>query len=125
VTDALFQNASDTSTATITPLPQPNLVIRNITGGFGVNAVIQNIGNADATNVSWNITLKGGFLLLGNRTAARITRIQPGQNVSVKSSLIIGLGKSTITVAATCNERVSTEKATYGFIILIFVFGVE
>jgi outer membrane protein assembly factor BamB len=125
VTDALFQNASDTSTATISPLPQPDLVIRNITGGFGVNAVIQNIGNADATNVSWNITLKGGFLLLGNRTAARITRIQPGQNVSVKSSLIIGLGKSTITVAATCNERVSTEKATYGFIILIFVFGVE
>jgi outer membrane protein assembly factor BamB len=125
ITDALSYTASGISTATIIPLPQPELVIRNITGGFGINAVIQNIGDADATNVSWNITLKGGFIFLGNRTAARVTRIQPGQDVSLKSSLIIGLGRSTITVFATCNEGVSTKKETYGFVILIFVFGVE
>jgi outer membrane protein assembly factor BamB/PKD repeat protein len=125
VTDATSQNVSNTTTATITPAILPNLVVANITGGFGVNAVLKNVGEADATNVTWSITLKGGFIFLGNATTASITHIQAGSNASIKSSLIIGIGKSTITVTATCDEGVSAKGTANGFVILIFVFGVQ
>jgi len=125
VTDAAHNTVSDTAVATIINPAAPNLTIDFIGGGFGVNAVIKNNGTADATNVTWNITLNGGLILLGGETKGTIPIIPAGNESVIKSTLIIGLGKTIITVAASCDEGSSTVRTVNGFIILFIVIGVQ
>ena len=77
------------------------LEIGNISGGlFKVSAVIKNIGDIDATWVNWSITLTGGIILSGRETSKRIVSIPAGKETTVSSSVILGFGKTVITVSA-------------------------
>ena len=125
VTDAAQQSVSDTSTATIHVPAVPKLIIDTITGGFGVRAVIKNVGNADATNVSWNISLSGGFIFYGNEITGTVSRLAPGDTATITSDLILGFGRSTITVTAMSDESASASGTASGFVILFFVLGVK
>jgi outer membrane protein assembly factor BamB len=117
-------NFSDPLVVTITE-PQPIIEIDSITGGFGVSAVITNTGDANATDVNWSITLDGGIIILGKETTGTIASIPAGKSSEIKSGLIFGIGKPTITVAAECTEGSSDEKAAEGFVLLFFVLGVQ
>jgi len=103
----------------------PELEIGEIKGGFGVSSSIKNVGDADATNVDWSINLDGGFILLGGETTGTITSIAPGDEEAIKSGLILGIGRVTITVAAECDEGASAEGNATGFVLLFFVLGVS
>jgi outer membrane protein assembly factor BamB len=119
-------NWSEPLTVTINETPaRPVLVIDTIAGLFGVSAILTNNGTVDATNITWTIALHGGFLLYGNETTGTIASLSAGENTTIKSSLIFGLGRSTITVSARCDEGVSAEKTASGFVILLFVLGVQ
>jgi len=73
----------------------PELNIKLITGGFWkANIVISNIGGVEATNVSWNLSLEGGFIFIGRKTSGIIPSISPGQQAKVKSNVIIGFGET-------------------------------
>jgi hypothetical protein len=48
------------------PHAHPDIEIGNVTGGFGVEAMIKNTGDADATGVEWTITVTGGIFDLIN-----------------------------------------------------------
>jgi outer membrane protein assembly factor BamB len=109
----------------VTISERPVLVIETIDGGFGVTAVLKNNGTVDATNITWSIALTGGYLLVGNETIGTIASLPAGENTTIKSSLIFGLGRSTITVSARCDEGSSVEKVGSGFVILFFTFGVQ
>ena len=77
----------------------PELKIDLITGGFWrANIIISNIGGVEATNVSWNLSLEGGFILMGRKTFGTISSILPGQQVKVKSNVIIGIGEIKLNV---------------------------
>ena len=89
-----------------------------IKGGFGVSAVIKNIGTSDVTNVSWTIALDGGFIFLG-KTKTGSVDIPAGEQVTVKS-MVFGIGKPTITVTVDTAEKTAT-----GTVILFFVLGVK
>jgi hypothetical protein len=100
VTDSLMAIATDETTATITS-PAPVIQIGDITGGLlKVNAVVKNTGSAAVSNLSWNINLNGGIILLGKETTGSITTIAAGGQETITSKLIIGFGKTTITVTA-------------------------
>ena len=103
----------------------PELEITTISGGLGVSAGIKNIGNADAIDVNWSITLDGGLILLGKETADTITSIAAEDQATVQSSLIFGIGKTMIIVNAECAEGSSDEKTAEGFVLLFFVLGVQ
>ena len=103
----------------------PELTIKSISGGFGITAIIENIGDANATDVNWNITLEGGLIVLGNMTTGKITNIQVGNETTIKSSLIFGIGKSIITVFAECAEGARDKGTANGFVIACFVLGVS
>jgi hypothetical protein len=117
VTDANAQTATDTAVATITA-PSPKIEIGNITGGFGIKAVIKNTGDADAIGVSWKIQLSGGLILLGKSKTGSIN-IPMGGFVMVKDT-VLGFGKTTITVTADTASKTAT-----GTVLLFFVLGVK
>jgi hypothetical protein len=104
--------------------PQPELSIEDIAGGFGVSAVIKNTGEGNATDVEWSITLDGGLIILGKETKGTITTIPAGDEETIKSGLIFGIGKPTITITAECFEGASDEETASGLVILFFVLGV-
>jgi hypothetical protein len=82
-------------------ITQPAVEIGNITGGLlKVTAVITNTGSADATDVDWSIAFDGGLILLGKETTGTAAIIPAGGQVKVTSGLILGFGKTTITVFA-------------------------
>jgi hypothetical protein len=79
----------------------PSIQIETITGGlFKVNAVLKNNGAFTATNVPWWINLSGGIILLGKTTKGTIPSIAAGGSVPISSGIIIGFGKTVITVFA-------------------------
>lgn len=103
----------------------PELEIESIAGGFGVSALIQNVGDANATDVNWSITLDGGLIILGKEKTGTVASIAEGEQAAIQSSLIFGIGKTTITVTAECAEGSSDEKTAEGFVLLFFVLGVQ
>jgi len=116
VTDAALDTATDTTTATITA-HQPVIEIGNITGGlFKVKAIIKNTGTAAATNVSWRIKLDGGLILVGKESTGAAATIAAGGQVEISSKLILGFGKTTITVTA--GTDIKEQAAT---VLLIFI----
>ncbi|MCX6671361.1 MAG: M20/M25/M40 family metallo-hydrolase [Euryarchaeota archaeon] len=95
----------------------PSIQIETITGGlFKVNAVLKNNGASTATNVPWRINLSGGILLLGKTTKGTIPTIAAGDSVTISSGIIIGFGKTVITVTA--DTATTSQNAT---VILFFI----
>ena len=106
------------------PPEEPELEIE-VSGGFGVSATVNNVGNADATNCTVTFTIEGGFFLLpsGGTATVSLETIAQGDSASGKMT-VLGIGKPTITVDVTCDEGASAS-ATYEptFVFLFFVIG--
>ena len=76
----------------------PAIAISSISGGFGVSAVIENVGTAAATDVSWSIDLSG--VVFPSHREGTISSLEAGESTKVSSGFIFGLGPITITVSA-------------------------
>lgn len=95
---------SGTKTMVITRGPILN--ISSISGGlFFVKAVIKNDGPDNATNINWSISVNGSSIFLGKETTGFINTIRSNETVALRSLLIFGVGKITITVHAICAEE--------------------
>jgi hypothetical protein len=101
----------------------PELEIESINGGFGVSAVIKNVGEGNATNVQWSIAFDGGIVIPKEKTGS-IPILAPDDSENVKA-IVFGFGKTTITVYAECAEGVSATGTVSGFVFLFFVLGVK
>jgi parallel beta-helix repeat protein len=101
----------------MTPFPRTEITV--IKGGlFRISATIQNTGITNAS-INWSITLEKGFILLGKHTTGTLT-IPVGQEATLKSKILFGFGKTTITV-----QTDDTEKTATGRIFLFFALGVK
>jgi len=101
---------------------RPILEIGNITGNlFKVSAVIRNIGGIDANGVDWSIVLDDGLILLGKETFGRRSSIPAGEETMISSSVIIGFGKTMITVSAEKMGVSSDTKKVDAFMFLFFI----
>jgi hypothetical protein len=95
----------------------PVIEIGNITGGlFKVNAVIKNTGGATATNVQWSIKLTGGLIILGKESTGTIPTIAAGATADISSKLILGFGKTVMTVTA--DTAIKSQNATVLFVFI-------
>jgi hypothetical protein len=97
-------------------IAKPNVVIEAISGGIGVSATLTNIGDAEATDFDWEITLDG-TVLLGGETSGTET-LAPGDSTVIKSGFPLGLGAIDITVTA--DQKTETRTGT---LILFFITG--
>jgi hypothetical protein len=100
---------------------EPALQITSITGPIGIKATIENTGTADATNVQWSLNLDGGFILLGNSKAGEEPTIPVNSSIDVKIPLVLGFGKTTIRVAASCAEGTATNKSQNATVLFILI----
>ena len=101
----------------------PSLEIGTITSPKGVSAVIQNNGNANASNVTWEIYIAGGiFKHIHKSYGGLLPTIAIGDNETVTSGRFIGFGKIEITVSASCEEvPIPIEKKITGKIFFIWI----
>jgi len=106
---------SDAHTIIIATMPV--VEIGDITGGlFKLNAVIKNTGGAAATNVEWSIKLTGGLIILGKESTGTIPTIAAGASADISSKLILGFGKTVLTVTA--DTATKSQNAT---VLLVFI----
>ncbi|KYK30384.1 MAG: hypothetical protein AYK22_03890 [Thermoplasmatales archaeon SG8-52-3] len=78
----------------------PQIEIEVINGGTGISASIKNIGNEDATDVNWSIEVTKGLILIGKINQGNIPNIPRNSSETVEIPLIVGIGKSIVTVSA-------------------------
>lgn len=102
-------------------ISEPALEITSITRPLGIKATIKNTGTVDATNVQWSINLDGGIIFFGKSMAGEETKILTNGSIDVRIPLVLGFGKTTIRVATSCAEGVSTNKIQNATVLFIFV----
>ncbi len=82
---------------------------------------IKNIGNYTAWDVTLNFTISGGFILLGRNFNGNASELAPGDEITISSGFILGLGKVTLSVkvsAANVKEMSIERNAT---VLLFFI----
>ena len=82
-----------------------------------MKVVIMNMGSTDETNVPWWINLSGGFIPLGKTTKGTIPTIPAGGSVTISSGMILGFGKTVVTV--------TTEAATKSQEAMVLLFFIS
>ena len=78
----------------------PNLNIKAKGGLFTITVTFKNEGIAEADDIDWEISIEGGNIFFGRVTTGTITNIPAGEEVSVSSNWIIGLGEVRVKVTA-------------------------
>lgn len=99
----------------------PQIQIGDITSDLiNVNAVISNVGETEANDVEWSITIKGGILGLINVTAEdTIGSLATDEEITVQTNeLILGLGIVNITVTADIKTK-TAQGIVFGPFILV------
>jgi len=94
------------------------IVIEEIDGGFGkVHVKIKNIGDDDASNIGWEISVKGGFFNNINQTYDGVIQLlKSGESLTITCKSLLGIGNIKIKVIIN-----GFEKIVSGFILLFFV----
>jgi len=97
------------------------LEIQSIKGPIGVTATIKNTGDANATNVKWNIAFTGGKIFLVGAKNGTILTIAVAADGKAKIPLVIGFGKSVVGVQVSCDEGATANKSQNATVLYIFV----
>jgi hypothetical protein len=106
-------------------LAEPILKIEDITGGFGVSAVVKNVGDAEATELHWEIAFEGGFILFPQQGVAQgdISAIGPTSEEPIDTK-VLGLGgflkPLTITITVEAENAATVEETVEAKVLLFF-----
>jgi hypothetical protein len=101
----------------------PKVEIENITGGlFRINTVVTNTGTEDAVGLEWKISLSGnGFILLGKETSGKLPILPVGEERTISSGVILGLGDVEITVSLQNPEALPIVEKTPAKLYLFYI----
>lgn len=99
-------------------IPAAVMNIESIKGGFGVTATIKNVGGVDGKNIPWSISLSG-LVFVGKEKSGTID-IAVGEEQTIKTGFILGIGPVTVTVNAG-----GTTATAKGFLLGPLVLGLK
>ncbi|KON27466.1 hypothetical protein AC481_04865 [miscellaneous Crenarchaeota group archaeon SMTZ-80] len=119
-----YDAESDWSEPLIVDIVGAELEIGIISGDIGaISTKIRNIGEIDATDIDWSITIEGGILgLIDILTEGTVESLVVGEETSIKTDkMIFGLGKVQITVEASGEGIQTASKTADGFVFLVFI----
>lgn len=94
-----------------------SLQIESFVGGRGIQVYIRNNGVQNATNVSWDIQLSGGLILLGKQASGTLNQILPDKAMTVKIPFLFGVGKTSVTATTSCPQGSADEQTIRACII--------
>ncbi len=106
------------------PDPEPVLSIKSIEGGNGITLVLENTGDADATDIEFTITIEGGLFVLPREMQGSMNLISAGEQLAATEMPVFGIGLGIltdmpiITVSAECAEGSSDDDSVEAQIIL-------
>ena len=106
--------------AQISTKPTPILQIDKILGGIRLNAVLKNTGNANASNIKWNISFMGS-IFLGKEKSGTIQNLLPGESIKISSGLILGFGPVIIEIEAYSDEGANFVIEKNSILLLFFL----
>jgi hypothetical protein len=107
-------------------LPDTTLVINDFQGGKGLTASINNVGDAEAIDITWSLRINGGTIFTphGGVTSGTIESLHPGEAME-NTIPIVGFGgflrPVTITLTAEAVNAELVEKTVPARILLFFV----
>jgi len=105
-------------------LELPVLGIDRIIGGMlKITSTIENTGISEAEDISWKITLDGGFVLLGKESTGEISELLSGEEQTITSKTIIGFGPTQVFVEINYPE--GTEVRDQGGYMYLFYINVN
>jgi len=101
-----------------------DLQIKSVEGGIGITAVIENVGDANVTDIEWHIFVEGGLLNLIDVDANDTeTELKADDELTVQTGSLglfhLGGIKITVTVEANNVDKVTKEET--GFVLGPFV----
>lgn len=114
----------------IKPSLKGELEITDITGGYGgfrkggiVRAAIKNVGERDATDIQWTMSVQGGLLRrIHITTTGKIDELKiDDEKIVGTDTPIAGFGNIKITVTAHVANGDTITKTVDGFVLLIYV----
>jgi len=93
-------------------------IMVDITGGLGITIILENIGEADITNLEYTLDLDYGLILIppGRTTNGTVDVVPVDEKVQEKVR-VLGFGRSDVTVTA----GITVEKAE---VLILFIFVV-
>lgn len=84
----------------------PILTVESVSGGFGVKAILSNVGNAVAEDAQWTIDLDGA-VFVGAHKEGTVT-LAPEETETVSTGLVLGIGSVSIIVTVDGAEKQAT-----------------
>jgi len=121
--DIISNGGNDVFPITVTIGTIPSFEITQIKGGlFHTKAIIKNNGTADANDLKWKITLSGnGLIILGKESTGTISTLPVGNDETIASDVILGLGSVFITVTIYYNQALPVMHRTSAKLFLLYV----
>ena len=92
-----------------------------ISGGIGVNAFISNIGDDDAIDVEWNISINSFLGFIDESIDGNVAVIEEHDDIIAKKLLVFGFGFVDITVNADCDWATEVTETTNAILIGFFI----
>jgi len=92
----------------------------DITGGFGVHAMITNKETKNINNVEWQLHVDGGLFGKIDRTVNGTIDLAAGESKTASTGIFFGLGP--INIAARADEK---ETTATGILLLFFILGIK
>jgi hypothetical protein len=102
------------------------LSIGNIKGPMRIKADVSNVGENDANNVQWSITVTGGLLKRVNATATGTAAIlAAGASIPISLGTFIGFGKINIAITAKAQNANDVSATKSAFLLGLFVIQIK
>jgi hypothetical protein len=107
--------------ATIEIFEGPILSLKPLSSGlFRIQAVVENNGAVDATNVSWEINFEGGAII-GSSNEGQGLSIPANSQSTINTGLVLGFGPTVVTSKIRYGEGGYDERTQNGFIVLFLI----
>ena len=117
ITDIAQNNGfAETFIKIINKSKKPQLVIHNVTAGYQIEAIISNLGNENAINVTWNIKLSNKLKNFENLTSGTCSCINCSCSMNIQSKTYNGFGFVIVDIFVWAENAERFNKKGFGLI---------
>jgi hypothetical protein len=119
----IVDDAEDTTISNTWNFKTINIKLKiDFSSGIGVNAYISNIGDDDAIDVEWDISIKSILGFIDESITGNVDVIKKQDDIIAKKLLVLGFGFVTITAYADCIGATEVTESANAILIGYFIF---